>query len=262
MENLIEHPISFYCCLGRPELVPELIYCFSTQMYKAPLELVIVADNPSVEYVCTIPNVRVINYGKRFETLADKYNFAVQSCKYDIVSPIDDDDLISPARAYRINEGMMLSQYVAWRDCVAFLDTDPVTSAFGQFHCNYAFSKKVIETAGWYHNDKHPDVRLMDQIDFVLNCLNLDSIRNGEPTYMYRMNASKTHHSRGDFDIQSSDVDSDKLKVQKICHLLSRKPKINMGKGWTGKVDQMIWEQKEYGRGHPTTHFMKSVQYG
>jgi len=81
---------------GRRSQLNETVYSFLNQDYKGVKELLIVNDNPNVEYVFDHPEVRIINLGTRFATLGEKLNFCVGNARHPWIIQWADDDIVLP----------------------------------------------------------------------------------------------------------------------------------------------------------------------
>jgi hypothetical protein len=88
----------------RPHLLEEAIksflqsmtYAFKHQDGLFQTEMVIINDNPEVDYVYDQnPHVRIINHKERFPSIASKLQWGFTQCKYDYIYRLDDDDLLS-----------------------------------------------------------------------------------------------------------------------------------------------------------------------
>ncbi|MCK5617586.1 hypothetical protein KAR91_87790, partial [Candidatus Pacearchaeota archaeon] len=89
--------VSWRCSTyGREECVPEIIRMFLKQDYKGKKELVILNDDPDINYVFEHPEVRIFNWNYRFINVREKQNVCVGLCKGEIFIPIGDDDLYKP----------------------------------------------------------------------------------------------------------------------------------------------------------------------
>lgn len=80
----------------RPHLLEEAIQSFLLQENPPECEMVIINDNPEVDYVYSHPKVRIINHKERFSSISDKLEWGFKQCKYDYIYRLDDDDLLSP----------------------------------------------------------------------------------------------------------------------------------------------------------------------
>ena len=88
----------------RPSLLEEAIESFLQSMtysfrYQDGLfqtEMVVINDNPEVDYVFEHPHVRIINHKERFPSISAKIEWGYKQCKYDYIYRLDDDDLLAP----------------------------------------------------------------------------------------------------------------------------------------------------------------------
>ena len=79
----------------RKHLLEEAIESFLRQ--ESPFdEMVIINDNPEVEYVFTHPQVFIINVKERFPSISEKLKYGYKQCKFDYIYRLDDDDLLAP----------------------------------------------------------------------------------------------------------------------------------------------------------------------
>jgi hypothetical protein len=79
----------------RHHLLEEAIQSFLLQENCPEAEMVIINDNPDVDYVFDHPNVRIINHKKRFPSVGAKLEWGFKQCKYDYMYRLDDDDLLT-----------------------------------------------------------------------------------------------------------------------------------------------------------------------
>lgn len=79
----------------RPHLLEEAIESFLRQTV-AESEMVIINDNPEVDYVYQHDRVRIINHKERFLSIGSKLEWGFKQCKYDYMYRLDDDDLLAP----------------------------------------------------------------------------------------------------------------------------------------------------------------------
>ena len=80
----------------RHHLLEEAIQSFLAQELPPECEMVVINDNPEVDYVYNHPKVRIINHKERFPSIAAKLKWGYQQCKYDYIYRLDDDDLLTP----------------------------------------------------------------------------------------------------------------------------------------------------------------------
>lgn len=80
----------------RHHLLEEAIHSFLSQTKKENCEMVIINDNPEVDYVFNDDNIRIINYKERFPSVSAKLNWGYKQCKNNFIYRLDDDDLLMP----------------------------------------------------------------------------------------------------------------------------------------------------------------------
>ena len=80
----------------RHHLLEEAIQSFLLQNCQFECEMVVINDNPDMDYIYEHPNVRVINHKRRFPSIASKLEWGFHQCKYEHVYRLDDDDLLAP----------------------------------------------------------------------------------------------------------------------------------------------------------------------
>jgi len=80
----------------RPHLLEEAIESFLQQHFLSEGEMVIINDNPDVDYVYKHPRVRIINHKERFSSISAKLEWGYKQCSYDYIYRLDDDDLLCP----------------------------------------------------------------------------------------------------------------------------------------------------------------------
>jgi glycosyltransferase involved in cell wall biosynthesis len=80
----------------RPHLLEEAIESFLRQGGVLGAEMVIVNDNPEVEYVYDHPSIKIFNVKKRFPSIAAKLEWGYKHCTYNFIYRLDDDDLLAP----------------------------------------------------------------------------------------------------------------------------------------------------------------------
>lgn len=93
----------------RHHLLEEAIESFLRQNCNYPCEMVIINDNPDVDYVLppigittgnlqlsNLSHIRIINHKERFPSIAAKLKWGFEQCKYEHIYRLDDDDLLAP----------------------------------------------------------------------------------------------------------------------------------------------------------------------
>jgi len=80
----------------RHHLLEEAIESFLRQQTAIDSEIVVINDNPEVDYIYENERVKIINCKERFPSIASKLEWGYKQCKYDYVYRLDDDDLLAP----------------------------------------------------------------------------------------------------------------------------------------------------------------------
>ena len=82
---------------GRPAYIAEAIEMFLAQDYPAK-ELILLNDCPGQTFRCKLPGVRVVNVPRRYPSLGEKRNAAIEMAAGEIIAVWDDDDVHLPWR--------------------------------------------------------------------------------------------------------------------------------------------------------------------
>lgn len=81
----------------RHHLLEEAIMSFLSQDLKEDFEMVVINDNPDVDYIFeNNENVKIINHKQRFPSISEKMEWGYKQCKHDFIYRLDDDDLLAP----------------------------------------------------------------------------------------------------------------------------------------------------------------------
>jgi glycosyltransferase involved in cell wall biosynthesis len=86
----------------RHHLLEEAIESFLRQEKVAGAEMVIINDNPEVDYVYNHPSVIIFNCKERFPSIASKLEWGYKQCKNNFIYRLDDDDLLAPNALYNV----------------------------------------------------------------------------------------------------------------------------------------------------------------
>lgn len=80
----------------RHHLLEEAIQSFLSQGPSLEFsEMVIINDNPEVDYVFDHPKVRILNHKERFPSISSKLEWGYKQCYGNYIYRLDDDDLLS-----------------------------------------------------------------------------------------------------------------------------------------------------------------------
>jgi hypothetical protein len=87
-------PVSCVCLpQGRAEPLEEAIHSFLLQDYQGPKELVILNDNPELQFEFDHPEIRIVNLSERFRLPSQKRNAAFALSSFDLLFVWDDDGI-------------------------------------------------------------------------------------------------------------------------------------------------------------------------
>ena len=109
-------------------------------------EMLIINDQKDVDYVCDIPNVRIINHKIRFKSIYDKLLFGFQNSKNEYVYRLDDDDLISEKKLRLCQQSIASNPgYDLYRSKRhEFLSSNKYQGLTGSVNNGNIFSKKYM----------------------------------------------------------------------------------------------------------------------
>lgn len=116
----------------RPHLLEEAIESFLRQRRVAGAEMVIINDNPEVDYVYDHPSIKIFNVKERFPSIAAKLKWGYKQCTHNFIYRLDDDDLLAPEAIYNVAVTVIESA----------LDYDIYRSKDHFFFVNNKFEKK------------------------------------------------------------------------------------------------------------------------
>ena len=93
----------------RHHLLEEAIESFLRQTPIPDAEMVIVNDNPEVDYTYDHPSIRIFNLKERFPSIAAKLKWGYKQCNNDYIYRLDDDDLLGPNAIADATMGIVLN---------------------------------------------------------------------------------------------------------------------------------------------------------
>lgn len=116
----------------RHHLLEEAIESFLRQTRVPGAEMVIINDNPNVDYIYDHPSIRIFNCKERFPSIASKLEWGAAQCEYNFIYRLDDDDLLAPQALRNVAITIIESA----------LDYDIYRSRDHYFFVNNVFDKK------------------------------------------------------------------------------------------------------------------------
>jgi hypothetical protein len=201
---------------GRPQFLPRILSCFSKLDYDNK-RLLIINDDPDCKYVTSEDNVEIVNLDKQV-SLAIKRNL-FPSWEFDIMFPLDDDDLFLPGRLknhileYQKNPSIDLYRNLKSVGCNG--GTIHVRKHPPSF-TNSSFTRKGYFKSGGYtsfHQSNHDDVNL--RTNFKKNCnvkieSNIDTC-----DFFYQFDGGR-YHNTNNRDVIMSDGFRQRAEKYKI----------------------------------------------
>lgn len=149
---------------GRIPYLRRMLSSFTSQTYDDK-HLVIINDDKNVELCCSRKDVTILNCNTRM-TLPDKRNVGISIGKYDVIFPLDDDDVFMPNRISNhlrhyeddtVNAYRNKCSYIIYGDVFKKTDEAP--------HNSMSFRQSEWRRVGGYTDDqKYEDVDLHDKI--------------------------------------------------------------------------------------------------
>jgi glycosyltransferase involved in cell wall biosynthesis len=91
----------------RHHLLEEAIESFLKQQTTIDCEMVVINDNPEVDYIYNHDKVKIFNCKERFPSIASKLEWGYKQCKYDYIYRLDDDDLLAPWALENVKEDIL-----------------------------------------------------------------------------------------------------------------------------------------------------------
>ena len=148
---------------GRPILLGEAIKCFLDQNYDNK-ELIILNDQTGVKLVLDkdYPNIQLINYPTRFNSLGEKRNYLKSLGKGEYFCIWDDDDLYPP---HRISESVKLIQITKYdmvkaKSALMSVNNGQYRLTENLYHSQACISKQYMDKTNY------PDISVGEDMEF------------------------------------------------------------------------------------------------
>jgi glycosyltransferase involved in cell wall biosynthesis len=147
----------------RPHLLEEAIESFLRQRRVAGAEMVIVNDNPEVDYVYDHPSIKIFNVKERFPSIAAKLKWGYKQCTHNFIYRLDDDDLLAPEAIYNVAVTVIESalDYDIYRSKDHFFF---VNNKFEKKSSNInngnVYTKKYLDRITWPHKSGDEDAEI------------------------------------------------------------------------------------------------------
>ncbi len=147
----------------RPHLLEEAIESFLRQRRVAGAEMVIINDNPEVDYVYDHPSIKIFNVKERFPSIAAKLKWGYKQCTHNFIYRLDDDDLLAPEALYNVAVTVIESalDYDIYRSTDHFFF---VNNKFEKKSSNInngnVYTKKYLDRITWPHKSGDEDAEI------------------------------------------------------------------------------------------------------
>lgn len=136
----------------RHHLLEEAIESFLRQKQIAGAEMVIINDNPEVDYVYDHPSIKIFNVKERFPSIAAKLKWGCEQCAHNFIYRLDDDDLLAPQALHDVGVTVIESEldYDIYRSLNHFFF---VNNKFEKISSNInngnVYTKKYLDRIVW-----------------------------------------------------------------------------------------------------------------
>jgi glycosyltransferase involved in cell wall biosynthesis len=116
-----------------------------------PVEMVVINDNPDVDYIIGNPGIRIINHKTRFPSIGRKLEFGYKQCKYPYVYRLDDDDLLTPWGLKNAHTDIMNNPgFDIYRSSGFYLyDNNVYIGESGSVNNGNIYSREYLERINW-----------------------------------------------------------------------------------------------------------------
>jgi glycosyltransferase involved in cell wall biosynthesis len=181
---------------GASHLLSESVESFLRQDYPNK-ELIVVNDCPSQTIIFKHDNVKIINITKRFDTLGEKFNFAVANSSGGLLMIMDDDDIGLPWHIRMAVDRLGTNEY--WQpDSHWILDNGSMkfVDMRGQLPAKGIFTRNLFDAIGGFAKSSESIDR-----DFQARAMKYagskavrEPIRAEECSYVYRWGGTGSYH--------------------------------------------------------------------
>lgn len=175
----------------RPHLLEEAIESFLRQGGVVGAEMVIINDNPEVDYICLQAGIRIFNVKERFPSIAAKLEWGYKQCTHNFIYRLDDDDLLAPQAlrnvAVTVTESALDYDIYRSKDHYFFVN-NKFEKVSSNINNGNVYTKKYLDRITWPNKSGDEDA----EITFG----NKASICDNVPTSMiYRWGMNTLHIS-------------------------------------------------------------------
>lgn len=136
----------------RHKFLEEAIMSFLSQDLKEDFEMVVINDNPNVDYVYeNTENVTIINHKERFPSISAKIKWGYKQCKCDYIYRLDDDDLLTPWAMRNVKEDIINNPgYDIYRSKgMHYFDQNIYMGEGGSINNGNVYSRQYLDRIEW-----------------------------------------------------------------------------------------------------------------
>jgi glycosyltransferase involved in cell wall biosynthesis len=197
----------------RPHFLPRILACFERLDYRNK-KMIIINDDPETRYKYREDtNVEIINIDKQVP-LAVKRNL-FNSWNYDIIFPLDDDDLFLPNRLK--NHVTISKRYPDGdffrNDCFLFVNSGSINKMDkGSSFTNSSFTRNGYFKSGGYTNfnkSNHDDQSIRK--NFATHCKMVIFSEPDMIDFVYQFEGNRYHNSYNEDPIMSESIDKETI---------------------------------------------------
>ena len=184
----------------RQHLLEEAIQSFLVQDKANLCEMVIVNDNPEVDYIYDHPNIKIFNLKERFSSIGLKLKWGFEQCSNNFMYRLDDDDLLAPGALVNVMRTIIdehLDYDIYRSSSHFFFVNNKFESLGGNINNGNVYTKKYLDRIAWPDKSGDEDV----YITYHNNATICESI----PTTMIYRWGMNTFHISG-LGIQPNEV--------------------------------------------------------
>ncbi|MBX3011292.1 MAG: glycosyltransferase family 2 protein [Caldilineaceae bacterium] len=191
-------PVSCICpTYGRVALLEEAIYAFLQQDYPGSKELIVLNDYAEQTLQLDHPEVRIINFSRRFHSIGEKYKAAVALASHDLLFVWHDDDIYLPHRlSYSVAQ--FAPGIAFWKADKAWFWNNGTLSGPEQnlFHGGSGWRRSLFtQVHGYPHLGQRYDVEFEQLCSATApGAIRVDPIQPADIYYLYRWQGTASYH--------------------------------------------------------------------
>ena len=199
----------------RPKFLPRILACFKRLDYSNK-KLVIINDDPETKYtIAPDPNIEVVNIDSRLQLSVKRNLFT--SWDFDIMFPLDDDDLFLPSRLRNhVKQYQNDKTLDLYRNLTNFNLASPIFNVGG----GGSFTNSSFTRTGYFKSSGYTAFEKSNNDDICLhhNFMNRCNVKI-EPDdtardFIYQWDQGRYHNSFNDESLSTENIDASSLRDQ------------------------------------------------